>query len=248
MKDIYERDDFWFNTPSILFKIDRLKEFYPSTKMSYVEKLNSIVRLSIYIGILFLSVTYNIIFLPILTLLITYVLYKNNLKESSNDTEENTENDETEKNETEHQDRRNIENFKNISLQDSTFISKPALYRNIGLPKENKHLKTNKCIAPTEHNPFMNVLLTDYKFNPNRKKACTRREDALIKQKVESKFDKYLYKNVDDIYNKGNSQRQYFTMPYTTIPNNQEDFAKWCYNQKPIKKEQGLIEQPNYIK
>ena len=94
----------------------------------------------------------------------------------------------------------------------------------------------------------MNVLLTDYKFNPNRKKACTRREDALIKQKIESKFDKYLYKNVDDIYNKGNSQRQYFTMPYTTIPNNQEDFAKWCYNQKPIKKEQGLIEQPNYIK
>ena len=93
----------------------------------------------------------------------------------------------------------------------------------------------------------MNVLLTDYKFRPNRKGACTRREVPVIKQKIESNFDKFLYKNLDDVYNKGNSQRQYFTMPYTTIPNKQGDFASWCYKQKPIKKEQGLIEQPYYV-
>ncbi len=36
-----------------------------------------------------------------------------------------------------------------------------------------------------------------------------------------------------------NSQRQFFTMPWTTIPNAQNEFAKWLYlNPKTCKEDQ----------
>ena len=31
------------------------------------------------------------------------------------------------------------------------------------------------------------------------------------------------------VFGKNNSQREFYTAPVTTIPNNQGDFADWCY-------------------
>ena len=45
-------DKFWTEDISILYNNDRLTEFYPSYDMTLVEKLNSIVRLSIYLSII----------------------------------------------------------------------------------------------------------------------------------------------------------------------------------------------------
>ena len=62
-------------------------------------------------------------------------------------------------------------------------------------------------------------------------------------------FDKFgynLYRDVGDLYGKNNSQRQYYTMPATTMPNDQTAFAKWCYNTGPTCKERGLYCAPIY--
>ena len=45
-------DKFWLNDMSILYQSDRLTDFFPTTKMNLAEKLNSIFRLSVYIGLL----------------------------------------------------------------------------------------------------------------------------------------------------------------------------------------------------
>ena len=45
--------------------------------------------------------------------------------------------------------------------------------------------------------------------------------------------------DVNDVFGKMNSQRQFYTMPSTTIPNAQDDFAKWLYlNPKTCKEDQ----------
>lgn len=93
------------------------------------------------------------------------------------------------------------------------------------------------CIPPTLNNPFMNVLLNEYVDNPTRPAAC---EYETVKDELESNFHYNLYQDLgDNIWNKNNSQREFFTMPYTTIPNNQGDFARWLYKTGPTCKEDG---------
>lgn len=82
---------------------------------------------------------------------------------------------------------------------------------------------------PTRDNPFMNVLLTDYVDNPIRSPAADI-DDPNIQKDIKKMFDYGLYKNVDDIWDRNNSQRQYYTNPGTTIPNDRDSFMNWCWN------------------
>lgn len=92
------------------------------------------------------------------------------------------------------------------------------------------------CVKPTENNPFMNILMNEYKDNPERKKACDiNRSD--IKKKSQKYFDKKLYRSVSDIFNKEASDRQWVTNPITTIPNDQKSFSEWCWGQSRTCKE-----------
>ena len=84
----------------------------------------------------------------------------------------------------------------------------------------------NDCVKPTRNNPFMNVLSYD---NPNRSPACDI-EDPQVKADMEKMFGYGLYTNSNDIWDKNNSQRQYYTNPSTTTPNDRNSFMKWCYN------------------
>ena len=83
----------------------------------------------------------------------------------------------------------------------------------------------------------MNVLMSDYIENPNREPACPLDEE--IKEKIEESFNFNLYKglNEDDLFNRNNSQRQFYTNPATTIPNDQTSFANWLYKTSPTCKE-----------
>lgn len=88
-------------------------------------------------------------------------------------------------------------------------------------------IRREYCQKPTRDNPFMNVLISDIKDNPNRPRAC--RLDGKTKKEAKKYFDVNLYRDVDDVFQKKASDRQYYTMPSTTIPNNAGDFAKWLY-------------------
>lgn len=108
-------------------------------------------------------------------------------------------------------------------------------HKNYKPKKNNVHRCTNSqlmknvkqdCQKPTEENPFANVLITDYNDNPDRPPACPSDEVADI---VDKKFRKNLYMDIDSIYQKENSERQFFSTSNTTIPNDQVNFAKWLY-------------------
>ena len=95
------------------------------------------------------------------------------------------------------------------------------------------------CVSPQKNNPFMNVLLTDYVDRPNRPPACST-EEKDIKQKVESDFGYNLYRDVDDVWDRNNSQRQYYTTPSTTIPNDRDSFMNWLYKPRYVCKDGDL--------
>jgi len=93
----------------------------------------------------------------------------------------------------------------------------------------NSKKDLEKCQKTDLENPFMNVLLTDYQDNPNRKAACKTELSRDVKKQVEDNFNNNLYKDVSNVFNKRNSQRQFYTNPSTTIPNAQSNFANWLY-------------------
>jgi hypothetical protein len=78
---------------------------------------------------------------------------------------------------------------------------------------------------PNKNNPFMNVLLTDH---PERPPAADH-DLPQIKQQVNQHFSHGLYRDANDIWDKNNSQRQFYTNPSTTVPNDRDSFMKWCW-------------------
>ena len=199
-KAYVQKDPFWYNDPSILFRKDRLDEFYPSRNMTLIEQLNAIVRLFIYISILLMLFRkdMNYIFLIIAILVLTYAIYFYS--------------DETVV-------------FNTFTLDRNTL---------------DTDIKVNKdTVEPTIDNPFMNVLLTDYTDNPNRiaVSSLNNYNNKKLNEQVDETFYYNLYRDVDDVYDKYNSQRQFYTMPSTTIPNEQDKFVKWAYKTPPTCKE-----------
>lgn len=84
------------------------------------------------------------------------------------------------------------------------------------------------CVRPTRDNPFMNVSLNEYSEFPNRPRAC-KITNQKTKEKAEQEFRHNLYTDVDDVFQRKASSRQFYTNPVTTIPNDQGGFANWCY-------------------
>jgi len=89
--------------------------------------------------------------------------------------------------------------------------------------KENKLFDPIKrCRLPTNNNPYMNILANDAEVNLP---AC-----EYDKKLVDDKYKFNLYQNSNDIFDKKNLERQFYTMPVTTIPNDTIEFGNWLYN------------------
>ena len=86
----------------------------------------------------------------------------------------------------------------------------------------------DKCQKPTNQNPYMNINITDFNNENKKDKSCDINNEE-VKNDVIEKFNQNLYRNVSDLYGKNNSERQFYTLPVTTVPNDQKGFAEWLY-------------------
>lgn len=120
----------------------------------------------------------------------------------------------------------------NKEQRHENFMSKPANFK--PLPKQ----KTT-YVEPTPDNPMMNVQLTDYRDQPNRESLSkvTEANDPEMKQAISKAFYDRIYRDVSDVYSSVASDRNFYTMPSTTIPNDQKAFAEFCYGTPPTCKE-----------
>lgn len=81
---------------------------------------------------------------------------------------------------------------------------------------------------PTSRNPFMNLLIDEYKYNPTRPAAAPV-DDPTVKQTMDDYFRIQWYSDPTDVFGKNQGQRQFITQPSTTVPNDQGAFANWLY-------------------
>ena len=170
-------DPLWVFDARILFRSDRVHEFFPYFHMRYNERINALTRLVLYcsaaLSIVRRSFTPGVVGLGVCLIL--------------------------------------------------AFSCRQEMQRT------EKLSGTSACQMPTKDNPFMNVLPTDLSDRPNRPPACSHAVPEVAKG-VKDSFERGLFMSVDDLWEKKNGQRQFYTMDHTTVPNEQGKFARWLYS------------------
>lgn len=78
------------------------------------------------------------------------------------------------------------------------------------------------CRLPTNNNPYMNILQYDDSNIP----ACK------YSKNVDKKYKFNLYQNSKDLFDNKHLERQFYTMPVNTLPNDIVTFGKWLYGTK----------------
>lgn len=86
----------------------------------------------------------------------------------------------------------------------------------------------DQCQEPSANNPFMNVTMEDLMSNTTRPAAC-----SILNDDINKKINDNLYYDIDDVFDRNPTNRQFYTTPITTIPNDQTTFAKWL-NEIPV--------------
>eukprot|EP00873_Tetraselmis_striata_P043869 jgi/Tetstr1/464133/TSEL_008938.t1 len=99
-------------------------------------------------------------------------------------------------------------------------------FRHSGRGAITEPWKAEGCVRPTKQNPFMNVLGSE---DRTRSPACDPLDPA-VKDTVQNKFEESMFYDVDDVWARNNAGRNFYTMPSTTVPNDQTSFAEWLYS------------------
>jgi hypothetical protein len=199
----HENIAFWIDDPTILFSKKYITELWPLDEMSREQKLNAITRLVILLTLagFVVSNNYKIVVTGIVSIFFLIITYKvlNN----------NNENQKTR------------ETFSNENIYDKV-----------------KHNFTN----PTIINPVMNILLPEIQDNPNRLPAAPSYNKA-VERAINSETQDFIvtnFNNDETIRNKlfdsredkfdfECSMRQFYSTANTRVPNNQNEFARFCY-------------------
>ena len=196
---IKNQEKIWYEEPKVLIDFRKLNKYYPKKSYSKNEKMNAIMRMALYLSIVFSIITLNLnyIFIIIITGFLTYIVNISMEKEDEKDLQESVE---------EYKDLKKDKDYQKRKIQIKDYV---------------KH-----CSMPTDENPFMNFLVTDKR---DKKTACKSYNNPEIKELVEDKFNKKLYRDINSVYNNENSQREFYTMPNTEVMNRQKELGEWLY-------------------
>jgi hypothetical protein len=82
--------------------------------------------------------------------------------------------------------------------------------------------------VPTARNPFMNITVDEYYYNPLRPAAASV-GDTAVKADLDSFFKTEFTRDPTDVFGRSQSQRQFVTMPATTVPNDVGSLQDWLY-------------------
>jgi hypothetical protein len=215
---------FWTEDPNILFNKDYVFEFYPTPQMTYYQKLNTVTRVVILTSILLLFVSGN----PWVLVVAGIVLFSIFILYKNNKKE-------TAK-------KHLLEGYENpgqVYLKENGKI----------LPPSEELFE-----EPTTKNPFSNILIPEYEYNPNRKGAppisnekvndivIQRAKDLIQEQNPnQPNISDKLFKSLNDEFDFEQSLRPFYSTANTTIPNDQGGFADFCYGNSISCKEGNLF-------
>ena len=210
------KDIFWLDYPLILFKKDQIFQLWPSTDLTVEKKLNALTRLVILLTLIGYAITKRLEFFIVSFLTLLGITLLYKKRQ-----------------------------IKTKVIKEA-FSTPKKTKNNDKVKSEFFNLQSDNYTQPTKNNPMMNVLLTDIIDNPKRPPAAPAYEPPINKAINNSTMDPRLFLDLGDNLSFDRSMRNFYAMPNTQIPNNQKDFAEFCYGNMPSCKE-GDMEQCSKI-
>ena len=201
---------FWTENPQVL--IDNASDFFPfshDAKICSTIALNSLTRFGIYLGILLALITRMGVYLgiPVLTAILAVALFYG-MKQQGTLRIGNS---------PDVLDRPNFsEGFDNI---EGSAAADKMVEDIIG---------TKTRVDPSPENPFMNLLMneiSDYPTKPPAKYAVS----GEVKERLDKQFKVQIYNDPGDVWNRNQGQREFYTMPSTSLPNDRDSYQNWLY-------------------
>lgn len=202
--------NFWFDDPKILLKDAR--DFYPfsqQAKKCTSTALNSLTRFGFYLALILtlLHQDMKYLLIAIAFAIISLAIYfgmkeKGILREGFQEP--------------------NSLQFSMPGVVPPTLIAGPAATDQV----LSDVIGDNKRTIPTEANPFMNILVNEYKDNPSRGSALTGQD---VEKRWSDVFQTRMYNDPTDVFQHCQNQRTWTPMPSTTIPNDQHSFQNWLF-------------------
>lgn len=211
-----EKVPIFTENPNVLFQQKYIFEFFPVDSMTYEQKLNAIARTVIVLTVISFAFTQNIrtLLVGVITLGAVFVMYFYHEKE-----------------------RKKTDSKKLTDTKEG--FEGPALAYYV---ENNIPIPADVFTTPDSSNPFSNVLMTDYEYNPNKKPAPPAfnkniNEQILTQAKKlvneanpdQPDLSNKLFKDLGEQMEFEQSLRQFNSNPATTIPNDQGAFAEFCY-------------------
>ena len=208
---------FWGEDPNVLFHQKHVFEFFPVESMTYEQKLNAITRTVLVLSIIGLVISKSVRILIIILITFGAIFLLNYYHNKEKDKLKNKEKFANLK-----------EGFENPGLE--------------VLEKKSVEIPEHIFQEPDSSNPFGNVLVSDYDYNPDRKPAPPAfnknvNEKILTQAKQfvsdanpdQPEIAEKLFSDLGSNMQFEQSMRQFTSNPNTTIPNDQCAFADFCY-------------------
>lgn len=208
---------FWSTNPNVLFQQEYLMEFFPTDTMTYEQKLNAITRTVILLTIVGFSFTRSLrlLLISIITFTAIYLIYYyHNMEKSKVDSKKNV-----------------------VKIKEGFEGPGYDFLQQNGIPIPDDIFQ-----KPDSHNPFSNVLMTDYEYNPNKKPAppsfnpninntiLAQAKQAVIESNPgQPDIADKLFADLGEQLKFEQSLQPFYSNPGSTIPNDQGAFAEFCY-------------------
>ena len=216
---------FWSENPNVLFQGKYITEFFPVDLMTYNQKLNAISRTVIIITILVFLLNRRFRILIIGAITLFFIFLLHYYRKKELDKNNSIKNA--------------VEPFENPALE----------------VLKDYNIDTVKTFdKPSESNPFSNVLLPDYSYNPHKKPAppafnqnvnvsiLDQAKNLVVGQNPgQPDIADKLFKDLGEQFVFEQSLRPFSSNPATTIPNDQAGFADFCYGSMVSCKEGNLF-------
>jgi hypothetical protein len=205
---------FWLDDPTVL--IQEATEFFPFTehdRRCTAAALNSFTRFGVYLGVLLAIVRFEAAWLLVGVAFAAFALGAWKFMEKHGSVREG---------------------FAGVdpNIREKNYYTEAPILNPRDVIDEYVPdiigVRSDKRTHPTPANPFMNVLLTEISDNPYRNPAANVQGEA-VKVELDSYFQTMFASDPGDVFNHTQNQRNWITMPSTTIPNDQGAFADWLY-------------------
>lgn len=105
---------------------------------------------------------------------------------------------------------------KKVDIVPMPFIA-PISVEGFSMPEKYRY--------PTPANPFMNPLPGEDAGKPGAAPI----DDKLVRQELDDYFRIQWFSDPTDVFGKSQSQRQFISMPSTSIPNDLDSYKNWLY-------------------